>query len=187
MRHLHTTTSILYLFSGTQVFAQSKDPLCIRTCADQYPTSSWCNGDETGTALSTCLCNTLLGSQLLQCWTDQCSDADKATYLVNAKVPEPCRNQLFPGVSVEDVPASSAIASRDTSTSTTGGSPTDIPDFTVVSPDATVTRTASSGSPNPTTTLRAGGEDPATDSAMMHGASKWAGLGLLFVAAQAMY
>jgi hypothetical protein len=105
--------AIVLILAGMQVQAQSTSPQCIQSCGTAHPTSSQCDGNETGAALSTCTCNTLLNSQLLQCFR-QCSTADQAVYA--ASIPEPCRSQLFPNVPAVST-STSVVVSSTTSTS----------------------------------------------------------------------
>lgn len=161
--HLFSIFAAVVTLAGTRSLAQNTSPDCISTCADQFPTSSQCDGDETGTARSTCMCNTLMGSPLLQCWTDQCSDADKAAYAQS--IEPPCRDQLFTGLNVDALAPASTASDTATTTRGTGiASIPPIPTFTVPSgPLDTETPSVTFGSAT-TYTNRAGGPD-ATDTA----------------------
>lgn len=76
-----------------------ESPQCIDDCATEFPTSSWCDGDETGEALAECQCQSLRGSDLLSCFYD-CSDADQNDY---ARVlAGSCREELFPDATSDD-------------------------------------------------------------------------------------
>lgn len=100
-------------------FAQSDSPLpsCVTDCFNEFPTSSWCDGDETGEDLAECTCQSLRGSNLLNCIYD-CSDEDQNDYaqvLVGS-----CKKELFPDAT-DDSGDDETNDDAETST-TTGGS-----------------------------------------------------------------
>jgi hypothetical protein len=94
MKHI----TVVFLLSTAQVIAQNVNPNCIDTCAEQYPTRLECDRGSVSPTVSTCECDTLLNSTLVECWRDQCDDADKRAYLENGLFDEPCRSQVFPGL-----------------------------------------------------------------------------------------
>lgn len=84
----------LALVAPAAATPQSDDrPACISDCADEFPTSSWCDGDETGEDLANCTCDTLRGSSLLGCFLE-CSPEDQGEYAQIIK--GDCRDDLFP-------------------------------------------------------------------------------------------
>ena len=110
-------------FVGTLLLAtrlvsgqSSKFPECVQTCITDNPTSSFCDGDETGADLDNCTCQSLSGSLLVQC-IQTCPQSDQAAYA--AVVPESCRGQLFPGVTVTSTPSSTRGQSQSTSSENT--------------------------------------------------------------------
>ncbi|KAH7038024.1 uncharacterized protein B0I36DRAFT_315337 [Microdochium trichocladiopsis] len=115
-------TSVLALLTvlASTALAQSTTPQCVRTCGTQNPTSSFCDGDETGVALSNCTCQTLFNSKLLSCIKSSCSSSDLTTYANN--LPQPCGSTLFPGLVTGG--GSSSAAAGPTTTPTAGGGST---------------------------------------------------------------
>ena len=93
--------------------AQTTNPPCVTDCTTKNPVSSQCDGNETGSALDTCRCNTFLGATKMITCIKACSAADQAVFA--GRLPEACRGDLFPGLTV---------APGTTTTTTTGASGT---------------------------------------------------------------
>ncbi|KAI0152949.1 hypothetical protein GGR57DRAFT_503082 [Xylariaceae sp. FL1272] len=108
---LFTTHSITLLFMATRVQAAS-EPECVETCIDNNPTSSWCDGDETGEELADCTCQSIYGSLMLDC-IKKCPEADQITYASN--LPGTCGATLFPDL---DIPTTTTTASSSAATQT---------------------------------------------------------------------
>ena len=77
----------------------SRFPPCISDCTDEFATSSWCDGDETGEDLANCTCQSLFGSLLLECMLE-CSPEDQGEYAqtINGS----CRDNIFPDAVIDD-------------------------------------------------------------------------------------
>ncbi|KAH7367754.1 hypothetical protein B0T11DRAFT_275939 [Plectosphaerella cucumerina] len=125
---MRINTILLLAASAITTLAQSNThPDCIEKCIDANPTSSFCDGDETGDAKDKCLCDTYSGSSMIPCMR-KCSVSDQSSFA--AIVPEACRAALFPGVTVDeaattgDAAATSAAetGSDSVATTTSGGS-----------------------------------------------------------------
>lgn len=142
-----TIHTIAFLLASTQVHAQTARPACLTACFSSSPASSQCDGNETGTALATCTCNTLRGSNLIRC-IKQCSTADQAVYA--GGVPEACRSELFPGIV--------ASAAGTTTSSTTSAS-------LAVSTAPGTSTTSRSASPNSSSSSVTGGSTGSTAAA----------------------
>lgn len=113
---MRSSTLLLAAASAITAIAQSRDhPECIEKCIT--PTSSFCDGDETGAAKDKCTCDTYNTSAMIPCMR-KCSTSDQASFA--AIVPESCRAALFPGVTVDEA-AETASESSAAATSTTGG------------------------------------------------------------------
>ncbi|KAH6695126.1 hypothetical protein F5X68DRAFT_227123 [Plectosphaerella plurivora] len=120
---MRVNTILLLAASAMTAIAQSRNhPDCIEKCIDENPTSSFCDGDETGSVKDKCLCDTYSGSSMIPCMRD-CSTSDQSSFA--AIVPESCRAALFPGVAVDEAASTSgaaATSAAQTATSTSGNS-----------------------------------------------------------------
>lgn len=76
--------------------AQTNFPSCIQDCIEDNPTSSFCDGDETGQDLADCTCDSLRGSGLVECMSD-CAPEDQTDYA--SILDGACRDELFPDAS----------------------------------------------------------------------------------------
>lgn len=95
---------------------QSTQPACVQSCFSAHPSSSWCDGDETGDALDTCTCTGLSYATAMLSCIKKCPTADQEKYA--ATVPERCRSELLPGVKA------AAVTSKATETATVTGTAT---------------------------------------------------------------
>lgn len=94
----------------------SSNPPCVASCVTKNPTSSQCNGNETGTALDDCTCKTYESASALISCINKCPAAQANDFASN--VPEECRATLFPNF--PGIKAGGAAAGlTSTSTSTT--------------------------------------------------------------------
>lgn len=108
---------LTFLFSifAVLAFAQDDDmPECVASCIDENPTSSFCDGDETGSDLDECMCASFSGSLMIECIND-CPQDEKEVFA--AELPAVCRESLLPGVSADDNESTSGT-STDTATAT---------------------------------------------------------------------
>lgn len=81
-------------------------------------TASFCDGTETGAALASCECQSLIGSNLVTCI--KACPSDQVSWFASQQ-PALCRDTLFPGVSVSSAATSTAAgngASVSTNTAT---------------------------------------------------------------------
>ncbi|KAI0439822.1 hypothetical protein F4803DRAFT_529684 [Xylaria telfairii] len=110
---LFTSQSIiLFMLAGTRVLVAAKQPACVQDCIEKNPTSSWCDGDETGDDLAECTCQSINGSLMLQC-IKKCPEDQQATYA--SGLPGTCGKTLFPNL---DIPEATTTASSPSSSST---------------------------------------------------------------------
>ncbi|KXJ94589.1 hypothetical protein Micbo1qcDRAFT_202431 [Microdochium bolleyi] len=130
--------------AGNSVFAQSTTPQCVRDCATQNPSSSFCDGDETGIALSNCTCQSLQNSNLLKCIKAKCPSDAQLTYAQN--LPKPCGSTLFPNLNLGTGGGSSSSASNG------GSAATPTPSTSGGSNPATTAAGGATPTPTPTTT-----------------------------------
>ncbi|KAL4812149.1 hypothetical protein BDW67DRAFT_188973 [Aspergillus spinulosporus] len=112
--------SIYLLFAvlanlATPTIADTQYPACVETCITENPTSSWCDGTETGQGLDQCTCDSLAGSLMVEC-IQECSPSDQQDYA--AGIPSLCRDKLFPA-STTSTPRSGSAAETSSSTSST--------------------------------------------------------------------
>ncbi|KAK5630071.1 hypothetical protein RRF57_005786 [Xylaria bambusicola] len=123
---LFTTRSlIIFLLAGSRVVLAATQPACVQDCISENPTSSWCDGDETGDDLAECTCQSIYGSLMPQC-IQKCPEADQVTYA--SGLPGTCGQTLFPDIDIPGTTStslSSAAASTPTSTSTGTGTDSD--------------------------------------------------------------
>ncbi|KAJ3577778.1 hypothetical protein NPX13_g2791 [Xylaria arbuscula] len=120
---LFTTRSIIvFLLAGTRVLVAAKQPACVQDCIDNYPTSSWCDGDETGDDLANCTCQSIYGSLMLEC-IQKCPEDQQTTYA--SGLPGTCGETLFPDLDIPEATSTSSSSSVATSTSTPTGTTTD--------------------------------------------------------------
>ncbi|KAI0502806.1 hypothetical protein F5B22DRAFT_653593 [Xylaria bambusicola] len=119
---LFTTRSVIvFMLAGTRVILAATQPACVQDCISENPTSSWCDGDETGDDLAECTCQSIYGSLMLQC-IQKCPEADQATYA--SGLPGTCGETLFPDIDIPETTStlsSSAAASTPTRTNTDSG------------------------------------------------------------------
>lgn len=99
------------------VLCESAGP-CADSCGNSHPTASFCNGDETGSALDDCLCQSYLSAPDLIGCIRACPSAQVSAFA--AEVPTKCRSTLFPGVNA--APAGTATTAATTSADETSGS-----------------------------------------------------------------
>lgn len=102
----------------------SSNPPCVASCVTKNPTSSQCNGDETGSALDDCTCKSYESASALIGCINKCPAAQANAFASN--VPEECRATLFPnfpGVKAGGAAAgltSTTAAATSTATSASG-------------------------------------------------------------------
>ncbi|KAI1259837.1 hypothetical protein F5Y18DRAFT_442710 [Xylariaceae sp. FL1019] len=118
---LLTTSSMTLMVMATRVLAATQ-PQCVQTCISNNPTSSFCDGDETGEDLADCTCQSISGSLLLQC-IKKCPEADQITYASN--LPGECGETLFPYL---DIPTTTSTASSSGATPTSEETQSSDPD-----------------------------------------------------------
>lgn len=94
------TTLFLLGAAATALAQRAQYPECIQACIERRPTSSFCTGSETGSALDFCTCQSYSGTLLISCMQD-CSESDRAVFAADA-IPESCQDTLFPGVDVDN-------------------------------------------------------------------------------------
>ncbi|KAL2796256.1 hypothetical protein BJX66DRAFT_336269 [Aspergillus keveii] len=97
--HLATKTTLpllLLLLRTLAVTAVARDLApCVETCIMDNLSASYCDGDETGSALDRCLCAGLSEqTPMITCMKKECSTEDQNTYAEN--LPQLCRSTLFP-------------------------------------------------------------------------------------------
>ncbi|KAL3483404.1 hypothetical protein BJX62DRAFT_244934 [Aspergillus germanicus] len=93
--HLATQTTVLLLtLAATAAVARDLAP-CVEACIMDNLSASYCDGDETGSALDRCLCAGLTEqTPMIACMKRECSAGDQNTYAEN--LPQLCRSTLFP-------------------------------------------------------------------------------------------
>ncbi|KAI0974690.1 hypothetical protein F4678DRAFT_420517 [Xylaria arbuscula] len=119
---LFTTRFIITLMLAGTYVVLAAQPACVQDCINSNPTSSWCDGDETGEDLANCTCQSIYGSLMLQC-IKKCPEADQATYA--SGLPGTCGETLFPDLDIPKATTSSSSAAASTPTSTPTGTSTD--------------------------------------------------------------
>ncbi|KAJ1335271.1 hypothetical protein MN608_02007 [Microdochium nivale] len=107
--------------AGSSALAQSQSPQCVKDCGTQFPISSWCDGGETGIALSNCTCQTLQNSALLKCIRTKC--APDALLAYAQALPMPCASSLFPTLGLSTNTAASTPTTSGSGI-TAGSNPT---------------------------------------------------------------
>jgi hypothetical protein len=95
--HLATQATLpllLLTLVATVVVARDLAP-CVETCIMDNLSASYCDGDETGSALDRCLCAGLSEqTPMIACMKKECSTEDQNTYAEN--LPQLYRSTLFP-------------------------------------------------------------------------------------------
>lgn len=117
--HFTTAALVASLALVAPIAAQSSlFPACIQSCTQEFATSSWCNGDETGEDLANCTCQSLNGSLLLDCM-HKCSPEDQGEYAKT--IQGKCRDVIFPDAVISDDDSSSNSDDSNSSTTTGAG------------------------------------------------------------------
>ncbi|KAI0202304.1 hypothetical protein F4808DRAFT_71868 [Astrocystis sublimbata] len=109
---LFTTTPLLALLASTTAVLAAQPP-CVQSCITANPTSSWCDGDETGEDLARCTCQSLSGSLMLQC-IKKCPEDQQTTYA--SGLPGSCGRSLFPNLDLASASSSSSASPTPTGT-----------------------------------------------------------------------
>lgn len=94
------TTLALSGLAATALAKSSDFPECIQACLTKRPTSSFCSGSESGSALDFCTCQSYSGTLLIECM-QACPESGRAAFAA-AVIPESCQKTLFPGVQVDN-------------------------------------------------------------------------------------
>jgi hypothetical protein len=108
---MHSLILLLLLFLPLHIVAETLVPQCIQACINEHPTSSSCNGDEKGDALTSCTCASLANAGLLIGCVKSCPAADQAVYA--ASVPEKCRSEMLPSVTITNAASNTATATTN--------------------------------------------------------------------------
>ncbi|PMD16872.1 hypothetical protein NA56DRAFT_649155 [Hyaloscypha hepaticicola] len=122
--------------------AQSDTPACVASCEKTSPAASFCDGTETGSALASCECQSLIGSNLVTC-IKTCPSSQISWFA--SQQPALCQDMLFPGVSVSAAATSTAAGSGSSNTATTAAT------------TSGTTTPSSSSSATPSQSAKAGG------------------------------
>ncbi|KAK5056221.1 hypothetical protein LTR84_012774 [Exophiala bonariae] len=154
---LSTITALLPLFLSTSLFsnivqAQTENGACVTACFSSNPKSSFCDGDEQGTALDQCRCASysLTGDPQIEC-IKLCPE-DQQLIFAN-QLPDLCNALLFPNL---DLSAPSSATAENTASA--ASSPTAAPTGSTTSGSGAASATSSAASGTASATGSAGSD-----------------------------
>ncbi|KAL4969943.1 uncharacterized protein BDV14DRAFT_195481 [Aspergillus stella-maris] len=87
-------TATLSTFLSSTLAQTSTYPPCVDDCITNNPGLSWCNGDETGSALDECACASYTETDPLITCLRQCTPEEQGEFA--GVLPELCRDGLLP-------------------------------------------------------------------------------------------
>lgn len=153
---LSPITVLLPLFLSTSLLsnlvqAQTENGPCVTACFSSNPKSSFCDGDEQGTALDQCRCASysLTGDPQIQC-IQACPEDQQLIFANN--LPDLCNALLFPNL---DLSAPSSATAENTAS--TASAPTVAPTGSTTSGSGAASATSSAASVTASATASATG------------------------------